>query len=122
MHIELLPTAGQHLVRSTCRPDQKLVVGYWTELLERPVEDLAADMAQTMTVIRAARLPYVIVTGAEPEPDYRSWLADHLPTATITVWPQSSHFPHVAHPGAFAEVLAATSSWPDGTMGRAAAP
>lgn len=29
MHLELLPLASQDLVRSTCRPEQHLVLGYW---------------------------------------------------------------------------------------------
>lgn len=32
-----------------------------------------------------------------------------LPQATITVWPASGHFPHLAHPRRFAECLAATA-------------
>ena len=36
MHVELLPDAGQELVRSSCRPRQDLVLGYWREVLDRP--------------------------------------------------------------------------------------
>jgi DNA-binding CsgD family transcriptional regulator len=43
--------------------------------------------------------------------DYRNWLNQVLPQATITVWPASGHFPHLAHPRRFAECLAATAGW-----------
>ena len=34
-----------------------------------------------------------------------------LPQAEVTIWPDSGHFPHLAQPGRFAELLAATARW-----------
>ena len=53
-------------------------------------------------------MPYLVVAGAELEPEYTKWLSTMLPQAAVTVWPASGHFPHIAHPGRFAECLAAT--------------
>jgi pimeloyl-ACP methyl ester carboxylesterase len=52
-----------------------------------------------------------IVAGSEPEPDYRTWLLQRLPQAVITVFPDSGHFPHLAHPDRFAQCLADTGAW-----------
>jgi pimeloyl-ACP methyl ester carboxylesterase len=35
----------------------------------------------------------------------------NLPAARTLVWPGSGHFPHVAHPHRFAELLAETGAW-----------
>ena len=62
--------------------------------------------------MRAAGLPYQIVAGSEPDEAYKEWLRSRLPQASITVWPGSGHFPHLAEPRRFAEVLLATAGWP----------
>ena len=111
MHTELLPRPAQQLLRSAryLRPD--LITGYWRELLERPVADLAGDVAAVLADLRAAKLPYLFIAGHDVEPDYRAWLGHVLPQARVTVWPGSGHFPHLAHPRRFAECLAATARW-----------
>jgi len=47
-----------------------------------------------------------------PGPEYLEWLNRELPQAGVEIWPGSGHFPHLAQPFRFAELLAATSSWP----------
>jgi pimeloyl-ACP methyl ester carboxylesterase len=119
MHIELLPGSAQELVRSSCQPRQELVLAYWRELLERPVNELADFAAATLAAVRAAGVPYLVVAGADLEPDYQKWLTEMLPQAAVTVWPRSGHFPHLAHPGPFAECLAATAHRPGTAPGDA---
>ncbi len=111
MHVELLPASAQELVRSTSNPRQDLVLGYWREVLERPANETAERASEGLATLRAAQVPYLIVAGSEPEPDYRQWLNETLPQAVITVLPDSGHFPHLAHPDRFAECLAATAQW-----------
>jgi pimeloyl-ACP methyl ester carboxylesterase len=110
MHIEVLPDTGQELVRSSSRPRQDLVLGYWHEVLDRPASELADVVGATLAAVRAAGVPYLVVAGDDLEPGYREWLTDMLPHATVTVWPGSGHFPHIAHPGRFAARLAAAGS------------
>ena len=111
MHVELLPEVAKELVRSTSNPRQDLVLGYWREVLERPASELADQASAGLAALRTAGMPYLIVAGSNPEPDYRRWLAEVLPQAVITVLPGSGHFPHLAHPDRFAECLAATAQW-----------
>ncbi len=110
MHIELLPAAGQQLVRSSSQPRQDLVLGYWREVLDRPASELADMVGAALTAVRAGGVPYLVIAGDDPEAGYRQWLAETLPDATVTVWPGSGHFPHLAHPGRFAACLAANGS------------
>jgi len=109
MHAELLPPAGRALV-SRSRPSQELVVGYWHDVLERSPEELGAWAGDVLAELRARNVPYLVVSGDEVDPDYRRWLGDALPQAEIVVWPESSHFPHLAHPDRFARVLATASA------------
>jgi pimeloyl-ACP methyl ester carboxylesterase len=111
MHVELLPASAQQLVRSTSNPQQDLVLGYWREVLEQPASELAVRMSEGLAALRTADVPYLIVAGTDPEPDYRQWLDEALPQAVITVFPGSGHFPHLAHPDRFAECIAATAHW-----------
>ena len=112
MHMELLPESAQRLVRASSHPRQDLVLGYWREILEQPVEELVDRATKGLASLRAAGLPYLVVAGGELDPDYERWLHRMLPQATVTVWPGSGHFPHLAHPDRFAECLAATARWP----------
>ena len=110
MHVELLPEAGQELVRSSSQPRQDLVLGYWREVLDRPAGELADTIRAGLAAVRAAGVPYLVVAGDDLQASYREWLTEVLPQATVTVWPGSGHFPHIAHPGRFARCLAAGGS------------
>jgi len=111
MHAEMLPASAQQLVQSTSNPRQDLVLGYWREVLEQPASETAERANKGLAALRTADVPYLIVAGSDPEPEYRQWLAEALPQAVITVLPGSGHFPHLAHPDRFAECLAATAQW-----------
>jgi len=110
MHIELLPEAAQRLVRASSRPRQDLVLGYWREILDQPVDEVVAIAEAGLRAVRDAHLPYLIVAGNEMEPGYANWLTTVLPESRVTVWAGSSHFPHLAQPGLFAAALDAFPS------------
>jgi pimeloyl-ACP methyl ester carboxylesterase len=111
MQIEPLPTAAQQLIRSTSRPRQHIVAGYWQQALEQPLEQVEQLINGTLAATRRDGRPYLIVAGSKPPPDYQNWLSAALPHATITVINRGGHFPHLADPDKFAEHLAATGRW-----------
>jgi pimeloyl-ACP methyl ester carboxylesterase len=39
------------------------------------------------------------------------WMRERIPQADVTVWDGTGHFPHLAHPERFAEVLTSTADW-----------
>jgi pimeloyl-ACP methyl ester carboxylesterase len=110
-HTELLPPAAQEIVRTTSRPRQELVLGYWQEVLDQPVESLNHRVELGLAQLREKHLPYVVVAGDTLDPAYAEWLNEMLPEARVVVLPNSGHFPHLAHPAAFAKILADTASW-----------
>jgi pimeloyl-ACP methyl ester carboxylesterase len=111
MHMELLPVDAQLLLRLSRCLRQDLVAGYWRQLLDTPVPELARYVCAAVDAVRGAGIPYLFVAGHEVEPRYRGWLNQMLPQASVRVWPGSGHFPHLAHPGRFARCLAATGDW-----------
>ena len=111
MGIGLLPQAAQDLLSRARYVRQDLVTGYWREVLDRPAEELAGLLADGLAALRDAKMPYLYVTGHEPDAEYLEWLNRELPRAEVTVWPGSAHFPPLAQPGRFAGVLAATAGW-----------
>jgi pimeloyl-ACP methyl ester carboxylesterase len=115
MQIEQLPTAAQHLIRSSSRPRQHVVVGYWQQALEQPLEQLEELIAGTLAAVCGDDRPYLIVAGSKPTPEYENWLSAALPQATIVVMDRRGHFPHLANPDKFAEHLAATGRWTGAT-------
>ncbi len=106
----------QDFVRKTSRPRQQIVLGYWQELLEQTPQDLEAWVVRSAASIRKSGVPFVSVLGAEPSPEEIAWFRINLPEARIEVWRDSGHFPHVAHPHRFAQLLAETASWTNTTM------
>ena len=58
----------------------------------------------------AQQTPYTLVLGEETDTATRAWMAERFPEATVIALPNSGHFPHVAHPDAFARILASVSS------------
>ena len=110
-HTELLPPGAQELVRSTSHPDQQLVLGYWQELLDLDPTSLQAYDDANRTGLHSLRCPYLLVVNEALDPATRQWLDGALPQATVAVWPNTGHFPHLAHPQLFADYLAATDRW-----------
>jgi len=112
MGIGQLPQDAQDLLGSAryVRPD--LVTGYWREGIDRPVEELARQVAEGLAAVREAKVPYVYIGGHDPGQEYLEWMHHELPQVSVEIWPGSGHFPHLAQPERFAGVLAATAGWP----------
>ena len=58
-------------------------------------------------------MPYLAIVGDELSAGDIAWMQTNLPDARLEVWPGSGHFPHLAHPRRFAELLAETGTWVD---------
>jgi pimeloyl-ACP methyl ester carboxylesterase len=98
-------------VEATSRPRQELVLGYWQELLEGSPAELDEWVARGARAIRESGVPYVAVVGQDPSPADEAWVLANAPDTRTLVWPRSGHFPHLAHPRRFAELLAETAAW-----------
>ena len=98
-------------VDATSKPRQEVVLGYWQALFQFAPDELDAMVAKGASAIRASGLPFMSVLGRDPSSEDLAWIAANLPAMRVEVWPQSGHFPHLAHPRQFAELLAETGRW-----------
>jgi pimeloyl-ACP methyl ester carboxylesterase len=99
------------IVLATAKPRQPIVLGYWRDLFERTPAELDDWTIQASAAIRETGVPCVAVLGQEPSPQDQAWVQTNLPDARVFVWPKSGHFPHLAHPRRFADLLAETGTW-----------
>ncbi|MEP7022830.1 MAG: alpha/beta hydrolase [Actinomycetota bacterium] len=106
-----LPPAARELVVSTCHPRQDLAVSYWEELLSQAPAQMDEMLAAAFAAIAASGVPYVLIAGAEPLAGMTQRMSDAGVQLKIEVWAGTGHFPHLAHPGRFAQRLAATAQW-----------
>jgi pimeloyl-ACP methyl ester carboxylesterase len=105
--LDEVPADVRSFVEATSRPRQAVVLGYWQQLFDRTPAELQAWVDAGAATLRQAGVPVTSVAGQDPSADEAAWLEANLPGARTVVWPGSGHFPHLAHPRAFAELLAA---------------
>jgi pimeloyl-ACP methyl ester carboxylesterase len=116
-----VPDDVRRFVRETSRARRDVVLGYWQDLLERSPEELTRWIDGGAARIQALGLPIRSVVGQSPSPAEVAWIATNLPALETLVWPGSGHFPHLAHPQAFAELLASAGLWTGRPMEAASA-
>ena len=116
MHIEVLPEPAQQLL-PTELPRQEVVLAYWRQALQWPMADLEARVAEVVGQLRRRQLPYAIVAGHQWDQADIQRVRGALPQATLTVVPNSGHFPHLADPDRFAQALAETGRSAPGPRG-----
>ncbi len=72
--------------------DQEVVLGVWDLMFTASAAELDAlvdSLAGAITV------PYLSLHGIDPGLDYASWLTGRIAGATIEVWPDQGHYPHL---------------------------
>lgn len=98
-------------VTEASKARQAVLLGYWQDLLDATPSEIQAWIDRTVAAIRDAGVPFVGVAGHDLSPAEAGWLASNFPEARTLVWPGSGHFPHLAHPREFAELVLETGTW-----------
>ena len=83
--------------------DQKVVLGTWDAVLHATPEELDATV---VALAGAITVPYLAIHGIDPGPGYAEWLTKLVPTATVEVWADLGHYPHLCEPQRFVRRLA----------------
>ena len=108
-HLELLSDSERALLQAGDRPAdrhlQQLVLGYQSDLLKRPLEEVVRWRDEGWRRLRDAQTPYITLHSNPVDHPDRMWLNQRLPQAEIIVWPVGHHFPHLAHPARFTALL-----------------
>jgi len=80
------------------------VLGTWRAVFESSVDELDATVG---SMLGAVTVPYLSLHGDDPGDEYRAWLTSQCATATVEVWPEHGHYPHLVDQPRFLERLAA---------------
>jgi pimeloyl-ACP methyl ester carboxylesterase len=72
--------------------EPEVVLGVWELLFTASATDLDAVVD---TLATAITVPYLSLHGIDPGPDYAAWLTGKIPTATVEVWTDRGHYPHL---------------------------
>jgi pimeloyl-ACP methyl ester carboxylesterase len=95
-----LPADERARISNASHPRQDVVLGIWESVLESSVDELDA----TVDVLAAGiKVPYLALHGIDPGPDYAAWLRARVPTATVEVWADHGHYPHLVDPTRFTQ-------------------
>ena len=99
-----LSAAEQARLQAERRADQAVVLGTWASVFESTEAELDATVE---ALAGAITVPYLALHGIDPGPGYAEWLQGLVPTATVEMWPDTGHYPHLVHPDRFLDRLAA---------------
>ena len=84
--------------------DQDVVLGVWDLMFSSSVEELDGVVD---AVAGAITVPYLSLHGIDPGPDYADWLTSRLTTATVEVWADLGHYPHLIEQQRFVDRVVA---------------
>jgi pimeloyl-ACP methyl ester carboxylesterase len=80
--------------------EPEVVLGVWDMMFNATADDLDAVVDQLAAAIT---VPYLSLHGIDPGPDYAGWLTGKIPSATVEVWADQGHYPHLIEPQRFVE-------------------
>lgn len=106
MEVNRVPAPYRDLLRPDAGQVQDLFLRYQADILERPVAEVVAWRDEGMAAVAAFGVPYLCLLANEPDPADVAWLEQRVPQAEVVVWPVGHHFPHLARPALFANLLA----------------
>ena len=99
-----LPQHEVDRVGALRRPNQQVVLGTWDAVLHSSIEELDATVD---ALAAAVTVPYLAIHGIDPGPGYAEWLRARIHTATVEVWADMGHYPHLVDPQRFLQRVAA---------------
>ncbi len=97
---DLLEASERTRIEGLRTPKQDVVLGIWDVVFSTPVADLEAVVTEVTSAVSA---PYLSLHGIDPGPEYVAWLESAIPTATVEVWADHGHYPHLVEPRRFVD-------------------
>jgi pimeloyl-ACP methyl ester carboxylesterase len=98
-----LPEAERDRLAALAHPEQDVVLGVWSGVLDLPVAELDALVDAGLAGID---VPFLSLHGIDPGPGYADWLGARVRGAVVEVWPDLGHYPHLIEPDRFVARLA----------------
>ena len=100
--IGALPATEVERVTAHRRAAQKVVLGIWRTVFDSTPEELDA---QVDGLVEAIRVPYFALHGSDPGSEYVQWLKKAIPSASVEIWDNVGHYPHLVNQGPFLELV-----------------
>jgi pimeloyl-ACP methyl ester carboxylesterase len=97
-----LPADEAARIAGLRRARQDVVLGIWSTVFESTADELDATVEG---LLGAVNVPYLSLHGIDPGEAYTAWLRRLMPSATVEVWPDQGHYPHLVQPARFLERL-----------------
>ncbi|GAA1962298.1 alpha/beta fold hydrolase [Microbacterium aquimaris] len=94
----VLPPEENKRLKKMRTPRREVVLGVWEPMLTQTPEELADTVDETVAV--PEDVPYLVIAGLDPGPEYGEWLRGRIPNLTYEVW-QKTHYPHLVEPERF---------------------
>ena len=91
-----LPAAERERLNALSSPEPDVVLGIWGTVFDTSAEEL--DLLAAGRWSSATDVPYLSLHGMDPGDDYPDWLRAIVPSATVEVWPEAGHYPHLTEP------------------------
>jgi pimeloyl-ACP methyl ester carboxylesterase len=105
MFLELLDPAVSDAERERLtanrRPDQDVVLGIWGLLFAQSAAEIGQTVDAVLAGYASSPTPYLALFGIDPSSDYETWLIQRIPGATVELWPDHGHYPHLVDPDRF---------------------
>jgi len=93
-----LPSGEVARLEALRDPRQDVVLGTWAAVLDSTEAELDATVE---SLAGAITVPYLALHGSDPGIEYAAWLRGLVPTATVEVWADHGHYPHLVDPARF---------------------
>jgi pimeloyl-ACP methyl ester carboxylesterase len=74
------------------RADQDVVLGIWGTVFDSTPDELDAQVG---ALAGGITVPYLSLHGIDPGDEYTAWLTSVVPSATVEVWADHGHYPHL---------------------------
>jgi pimeloyl-ACP methyl ester carboxylesterase len=96
-------------VNALRRPQHDVVFGVWELILTEPLDVIEATVDAALAAYAGQVVPYLALFGADPGPDYDSWLSSKIAGARTETWAEHGHYPHLVDPDRFVNTI--TTFW-----------
>lgn len=95
-----LPADEAARVAGVRRARQDVVLAIWSTVFDSTGEQLDEVVEG---LVAGVTVPYLSLHGIDPGEGYIHWLSRLMPTATVELWPDQGHYPHLVQPARFLE-------------------
>lgn len=101
----VISTDDMARVNALRRADQNVVLGVWELIFSMSEAEIEDVVSSALAGFAGRSIPYLSLFGIDPGPEYGDWLSGFISGATVELWADNGHYPHLVDPARFVERL-----------------